>query len=216
MRRSKKTIARAALLGCAGIAFLMAGCSRSAQEAIPEEVEEDTVHSPESGENDDVVQESESSGTEGEGIEGNTQENDERLLEEIASMPGMKDEETAELFGGGEENWTEDGEFYIGRIYQVQLYENPCQVFTTCRDDGTVESVSVWIVGGERDVTEEEVQLWKERVSSLMGTEPSTSEEPSEGGSIHSRWTANGMAAAMYQMKDILTVSFQPAVGELK
>lgn len=44
-------------------------------------------------------------------------------LKDLADLLGMKDEETAEMFGGGEENWTADHSFYIGRIFEVGLYE---------------------------------------------------------------------------------------------
>lgn len=137
-------------------------------------------------------------------------------LKDVAGLVGMKDEATADLLGGGEENWTEDSSFYIGRTYNVQLFDVPCQVFTTCGQDNTVESVSVWIVSGERQVTDEEAKEWESRVTEMMGTEPVYDKGISEGGSQNCRWNANGMAATMNRMADILTVSFQPAVGELK
>ena len=84
------------------------------------------------------------------------------------------------------------------------------------RQDNTVESVSVWIVSGERQVTDEEAKEWESRVTEMMGTEPVYDKGISEGGSQNCRWNANGMAATMNRMADILTVSFQPAVGELK
>ena len=137
-------------------------------------------------------------------------------LKDVAGLVGMKDEATADLLGGGEENWTEDRSFYSGRTYNVQLFDVPCQVFTTCGQDNTVESVSVWIVSGERQVTDEEAKEWESRVTEMMGTEPVYDKGISEGGSQNCRWNANGMAATMNRMADILTVSFQPAVGELK
>ena len=137
-------------------------------------------------------------------------------LKDVAGLVGMNDEATADLLGGGEENWTEDRSFYIGRTYNVQLFDVPCRVFTTCGQDNTVESVSVWIVSGERQVTDEEAKEWESRVTEMMGTEPVYDKEISEGGSRNCRWNAGGMAATMNRMADILTVSFQPAVGELK
>ncbi|HIZ79774.1 MAG TPA: hypothetical protein IAA17_08315 [Candidatus Lachnoclostridium stercorigallinarum] len=136
-------------------------------------------------------------------------------LSDLTAMVGMRDEDTADLLGGGEENWTADRSFYIGRLYEAEFYGIPCEVSTTCGDDGTVESVSLRIVGGERQVTEEEVNEWEARVTELMGTEPSMDGQVSEGGSTNRRWTADGMAATMYQMADQLSISFQPAVGEL-
>ena len=120
------------------------------------------------------------------------------------------------MLGGGEENWTEDQSFYIGRNYQTELYGIPCKVFTTCGEDRTVESVSVWIVSGEREVTEQEAEEWADRITEMMGVQPSEEGEVSEGGSKNRRWLADGVIASMNQMPDILTVSLQPAVGELE
>ncbi len=136
-------------------------------------------------------------------------------LQDVAALLGMKDEDTAELFGGGAENWTEDKSFYIGRIYTVDLYGESCQVFTTCGADKTVESISIWIVNGNRDVTEEEAKAWESRVTEFMKESPVIDGETSEGGSKNYRWRGDGLAASMHQMKDILSVSLQPAVGEL-
>ncbi len=137
-------------------------------------------------------------------------------LKDLADLLGMKDEETAEMFGGGEENWTADHSFYIGRIFEVGLYGENYQMYTTCGEDGTVESVALWIVSGERDVTEEEAEEWTGRITDMMGTEPINAEGVSEGGSKNRRWIADGKNVSMNQMKDILTINFQIAKGELK
>ena len=137
-------------------------------------------------------------------------------LSELSGLLGMKDEDTAGLLGGGKENWTEDKKFYIGRIYEVELEGEDCTVYTTCEDDGTVSSVSVWIVNGDRKVTDEEAAAWADELTVFMGAEPLTSGEISEGGSKNLNWMSNGLAASLYQMEDILTISLQPAVGELK
>ena len=64
-------------------------------------------------------------------------------LSDLAALLGMADEDTAGLFGGGEENWTADGSYYIGRNYETEMHGEPVTVHTSCGDDGTVESVSV-------------------------------------------------------------------------
>ena len=46
----------------------------------------------------------------------------------LVSLLGMKDEDTAGLFGGGEENWTEDKSFYIGRRFAADVYGTPCRI----------------------------------------------------------------------------------------
>lgn len=156
-----------------------------------------------------TTDETESSADETETAAGN-----EASLTDIKSLVGMNDEDTAGLLGGGEENWSNN--FYIGRIYKVNLDGTEYSLFTTCGQDGTVESVSLWIVNGERDVTEEETQYWETQMTGLMGVEPSYDGASSEGGSKNWKWMSDGMIAGMNQMKDILTLSFQPAVGELK
>lgn len=137
-------------------------------------------------------------------------------LKDIAGMVGMEDKDTAGLFGGGEENWTEDRSFYIGRSYEAELYGRSCQIYTLCGEEKTVESVSVWAVSGDREVTETETEEWKNRITDFMGVEPAADQGISEGGSQNFRWTSEGKIVSMHRMKDILTISFHPAVGELK
>lgn len=138
----------------------------------------------------------------------------EASLESLKELVGMQDKYISGLFGGGEEN--KNGDFFIGRIYNVTLEGEDYKVYTTVGEDGIVESVSLWIVSGERDVTDEEIKLWEERMTELMGVEPSYDDTSSEVGSKNWKWMSDGMIAGMNWMKDILTISFQPAVGELK
>lgn len=198
------------LTGCA--VCLMAGCGGQAEAAASQPAATQAESQVQSQE--ETVAESQ------ENVQAEPQEQAEESqsaqLKDVAAMVGMKDEETADLFGGGEENWTADKSFYIGRNYQVDLYGDTYKVFTTCGEDKTVESVSIWIVSGERQVTDEEAKEWENRVTDMMGAEPTKDAGVSEGGSKNTRWTADGMAAGMNQMADILTISFQLAVGELK
>ena len=143
-------------------------------------------------------------------------ENQTMELKDLMDMVGMKDEDTANLLGGGEENWTDDKSFYIGRKYQIDLYGDIYKVFTTCGKDKIVESVSLWIVDGEQQVTDMEVPEWEKRITDIMGVQPIRDTGISEGGSRNSRWMANGMSASINQMEDILTINFQYVIGELK
>ena len=117
----------------------------------------------------------------------------EASLEALKELVGMQDKYTSGLFGGGEEN--RNGDFFIGRIYNVTLEGENYKAHTTVGEDGTVESVSL---------------------TELMGAEPSYDDTSSEAGSKNWRWMSDGISAGMNRMKDILTISFQPAVGELK
>ena len=136
-------------------------------------------------------------------------------LAAVTQLLGMNDADTAELFGGGRENWSADHTLFVGRTYEVMLHGQPCRLFTICGKDKSVESVSLWIIGGERPVTEEDAATWADFVTAMMGTEPVFDREIAEGGSRNRRWRAKGLMAVMHQMPDILTISFQPAVGEL-
>ena len=106
----------------------------------------------------------------------------------------------------------------MGRVYQTELYGGKCKVFTTCGEDPdrTVESVSIWIVNGEREITEAETEQWIERISEAMESEPFCKYQSVESGARSWKWRKGDTAASLYRMMDdILTVSFQPAVGEL-
>ena len=127
----------------------------------------------------------------------------------------MNDEDTARLFGGGRENWSADRTFFVGRTYEIMLHGQPCRLFTICSRDKIVEAVSLWVIGGERPVTERDAAAWAAYVTAMMGTEPTLDPDISEGGSRNRRWNAKKLIAVMHQMPDILTISIQPAVGEL-
>ena len=137
-------------------------------------------------------------------------------LKDLADLPGMKDEETAEMFGGGEENWTEDRSFYIGRIYAVTLFGQEYPVYTSCDENGVVNSVSIWLEDGERTVPEEEARQWADRLTEFTGTEPAYDSVTSEGGSRNWKWDCGDKFISLHWMDTILSISMNPAVGELR
>lgn len=140
----------------------------------------------------------------------------EAALEDLWGMLGMADAETADLFGGGEENWSADKEFYIGRMYQVNLFEETYPVYTSCDDAGTVNSVSVWISNGEKEVTGEYAEQWADRLTEAAGVEPVYNETESEAGSKNWKWVFDGKIISMHWLENLLSVDMNPAVGELK
>lgn len=140
----------------------------------------------------------------------------ETTLEELAGLLGMADSETADLFGGGQENWSAGNQFYIGRNYRIDLYGTQYTAHTSCDTERRVSAVSVWIVSGERQVTDGEVQAWIERITEMTGTEPVYDNESSEAGSRNCKWLADGRIITMNRMADILSINFNPAVGEMK
>ena len=210
MKMRKKRFMSALMIGIGCLSLIPAGCGASAAETKEASSEKAGIYEETIDEDSSITEFTDEST-----LETNTESDDEKLRL-IASLPGMNDEDTKDLLGGGRENRSADKSYYIGRIFNTSLYGTECRVNTTCGDDGTVESVSIWVVNGSRDVTQEEAELWIGRISDLMGSKPSAPSSVSEGGSQNYRWTADGNAATLYLMKDILSVSFQPAVGELK
>lgn len=137
-------------------------------------------------------------------------------LAAVGELLGMQDSETEAMLGGGEENWTEDRSFYIGRIFQAEVYGETYPVYTTCSGDGIVDAVSMHMVSGERRVTEEEVEEWVNRLSEYMGAEPSGESGASEGGSRERTWRKDGKVVSLRYMEDQLSLSFQKQIGELE
>lgn len=136
-------------------------------------------------------------------------------LSSIAQLLGMKDEDTKAMLGGSEENWSADHSFYIGRIFQANLYGETIPVYTTCREDGIVDSVSMHLVSGERKVTDEEVAQWTERLTQHTGTSAYEESASSEGGSKDRTWRKDGKIAVLRYMEDQLSITFQELIGEL-
>ena len=138
------------------------------------------------------------------------------VLGELAALLGMQDEQTAGLFGGGEENWTEDGSFYIGRMYEIEMGQTVYPVFTSCDEDGKVNSVSVWLSDGERSVERKEAEQWAQILTEFTGMQPVYDETTSEAGSISWKWIAEDKIITLHWLDTVFTISMNPAVGELK
>lgn len=136
-------------------------------------------------------------------------------MDALVSLIGMDDATAAEALGGGEENWTEDKNFFIGRIYEVTLFGEDVSVYTSYDDQEKVNSVSVWIVDGSRTVEKEEAETWKQRLDEYTGTEAVFDGVTSEGGSDNWKWKSGNNFITLNWMKEILTISINPAVGEL-
>lgn len=186
-----------------GVMTLLAGCGNETKpvgtvnETVTETQSETAAEIPSSeGENEEIRQR-------------------EGTFASVSVLLGMQDSETESMLGGGEENWTEDRSFYIGRIFQAEIYGEICPVYTTCSKEGVVESVSLQIVSGERKVTEEEVEQWAERISDYTGVDSSEESGFSEGGSRQRSWRKDGKIVTLRYMADNLSISFQNLVGEL-
>lgn len=190
------------------IAVMAIGCGKQTEEpAITSEAltEESAITSEAVTEEPEIISEEIAE-------EQETQE----TFEKVAKLLGMQDSETKDMLGGGEENWTEDRSFYIGRIYEANLYGEACSVYTTCNADSIVDSVSVWIVNGSRSVTDEEAQKWETHISEYVGMQSAEEKVGEESGNRQKKWMKDGKIVTLNRMEDILTINFQEMVGELK
>lgn len=194
------------------VGLIMTGCGQR----TPVDTAGETTAIEKSSESTVIKEEEASAVPESESVSEEGGEIYKATLEELAGLLGMADSETADLFGGGEENWSAGNEFYIGRHYQIDLYGTQYTAHTSCDSERRVAAVSVWIVSGERQVTDEEVQTWIERITEMTGTEPVYDNESSEAGSRNCKWLADGRIITMNRMADILSININPAVGELK
>lgn len=140
----------------------------------------------------------------------------EASLEELQDLLGMEDSSTAKMFGGGQENWTEDKVFYIGRIFEIKLMGQTYPMYTSCDNNNIVNSVSVWIANGSRKVTEEEASGWAEVITASVGAEPIYDDTSSEAGSRNWKWLSDQTIISLHWMDKILSLSINPAAGELK
>ena len=140
----------------------------------------------------------------------------EASFEELQDLLGMEDSSTAEMFGGGQENWTEDKAFYIGRIFEIKLMGQTYPMYTSCDNNNIVNSVSVWIANGSRKVTEEEARGWAEAITASVGAEPIYDDTSSEAGSRNWKWLSDQTIISLHWMDKILSLSINPAAGELK
>lgn len=136
-------------------------------------------------------------------------------LETLSELLGKSDSQAAEVFGGGEENWTGDKAIYIGRIYQVKLFDEEVSVYTTYDDKQLVNSISIWIVNGEQKVEEEDTKQWVERLTEFTGEKPVFNDTLSEAGSKNWKWFSGNKAFTLNWMEDILTISMNVMIGEL-
>lgn len=137
-------------------------------------------------------------------------------LQEMSALLGMQDADTAELLGGGEENWTEDRSFYIGHIYKVEIGGTYYPVYTSCDENNVVNSVSVWLSDGKRSVEREETEQWVQILNEFAKTEPVYDETTSEVGSKNWKWIKDDKIFTLNWLDTIFTISMNPAVGELK
>lgn len=193
------------------VVFLLSACGQKAV-AEKSETAKETVKEKEFLEEKKPSEEDESAEEKASPIENVVYE---ATFQELTALLGKQDPETANLLGGGEENWTEDKNFYIGRIYQVQLFDAQYPVYTSCDENWIINSVSIWLANGERKVSKEEVEQWVQRLTEFAESEAAYDEISSEAGSKKWQWKLEDKFLSLMWTGDILTISMNPAVGEL-
>lgn len=144
-----------------------------------------------------------------------TESASESVLAELESLLGMDDESAAGLLGGGEENWTEDKSFFIGRIYYTSLAGKSVKVCTTYNQENKVASVSAYITDGSYKVTEDDVQPWVQILKEYAGSEAVYDGTTSEAGSKNWKWRKDDIFITLHWLGDLISFDMQPAIGEL-
>lgn len=186
------------------------GSSNTGEERVPVSLSEEDLKMGQ-----DLEQSSERKSGAEEDTEGVSDKIETATLETIAELLEKSELQAAEVFGGGEENWTEDKRFYIGRIYRVSLFDEEVTIYTSYDDKQLVNSVSIWLVNWEQNVKEEDAMQWVERLSEFTGTKPDVRDTVSEGGSKNWKWFLEDRAVTLYWQEDMLTISMNVMVGEL-
>lgn len=198
-----------AMLLTTGCGFSRAGEERGAEQETGSSSEEVLRVNVENGQSSRKETEAEES------TSGAPDETWTATFETIAGLLRKSDLQASEVFGGGKENWTEDKAFYIGRIYQVNLFDEEVLVYTSYDEKQLVNSISIWLTNGENTVMEEDALQWVERLNAFTGTEPDFYEAASEGGSKRWKWFLGDRAFALNWLDDMLTISMNVVVGEL-
>ena len=128
-------------------------------------------------------------------------------LDDAAALLGNSTAGT--VFGEGEVYTTEDGSTELGMVYETKLYGEVVKVYALDGGDGTIDAVSVWLHSGD-----DGVETWLDRVAENTGTEMKALPASDHASSWSCR--AVGLVYTMRLIDDVLTLSINEAVGELR
>lgn len=128
-------------------------------------------------------------------------------LDDAAALLGNSTAGT--VFGEGEVYTTEDGSTELGMVYETKLYGEVVKVYALDGGDGTIDAVSVWLHSGD-----DGVETWLDRVAEYTGTEMKALPASDHASSWSCR--AVGLVYTMRLIDDVLTLSINEAVGELR
>ena len=128
-------------------------------------------------------------------------------LDDAAALLGNSTAGT--VFGEGEVYTTADGSTELGMVYETKLYGEVVKVYALDGGDGTIDAVSVWLHSGD-----DGVETWLDRVAEYTGTEMKALPASDHASSWSCR--ADGLVYTMRLIDDVLTLSINEAVGELR
>ena len=128
-------------------------------------------------------------------------------LDDAAALLGNSTAGT--VFGEGEVYTTADGSTELGMVYETKLYGEVVKVYALDGGDGTIDAVSVWLHSGD-----DGVETWLDRVAEYTGTEMKALPASDHASSWCCR--ADGLVYTMRLIDDVLTLSINEAVGELR
>ena len=128
-------------------------------------------------------------------------------LDDAAALLGNSTAGT--VFGEGDVYTTEDGSTELGMVYETKLYGEVVKVYALDGGDGTIDAVSVWLHSGD-----DGVETWLDRVAEYTGTEMKALPASDHASSWSCR--ADGLVYTMRLIDDVLTLSINEAVGELR
>lgn len=113
------------------------------------------------------------------------------LLSSI-EMLGLDDEKSKEYFDGGQENHTSDGKFFIGRIYNIEIFGIKTQLSTVYDNDEIINSVIINLGEEERDNV-------LSKMIDQLGKPDEINDTPSESGSTYHMWNVDGKLVYLYK-----------------
>ena len=142
-------------------------------------------------------------------------DSDSLSFSDLSQLLGKSDADVTQLLGEGQENFSADGSFFIGRIYQPTVHDTKLQMYTICADDEahTVDSLSLWITDGSTPVSDDTVSSWVDALTQHIGADPTITELSEESGTRTWRWTTDETIWSQQLLENILTLSVQPQLG---
>lgn len=124
---------------------------------------------------------------------------DKEAIDNIFGLLGKDDDKSKEFFGGSEENKTSDGDYLIGRIYNISIFGEDTQLFTSYDAKGIVNSINFMLEG-------KTVEEYTSAITEILGQPTEVNDTPTEGGSTYTLWTIGDDLFYLYSGYDVITV----------